>query len=119
MKFLNIKDNYGNLIYSKDWKIFLYLKEKQQTRKLGQVFEWDLYCERKNKHILKKYNAYGFNYELLKVLNPENYIFVKTELGIVMKIQIKQALNDGKFLFYLKDGFEKQLFVPLEKFKFR
>lgn len=108
-----IKDKFGNTIYQKDKSIYLYLKEKQQTRKLGAISpKNELFIRRFNKHIFRKLDAYGFNYSLLQILNPDMKVIVKEEDGTELHTTVKDILQLGDAKQFIQDGFELQIFLP-------
>ena len=63
---------------------------------------------------IRKNNSYGFNEHLIKtgktfdkiklIDDGGTYVFPKSEI-----------LEKGKYLFFKEQGFEKQLFLPLEE----
>ena len=108
-----IKDNKWNMIYSKEGSIYLFLKDKGETRKLGSINQkWELFIRRFNKHIFRKLDAYGFNYNLLKALNPETIVVVKEESGNILRTTVMDILQKWNAKQFIQEGFELQIFLP-------
>lgn len=112
------EDKLWNKIYQSWWAVFLFLSWKG-TRRLWEIYEWDLYVKRKNKHIFNKYNAYWFNNMLLRKLDPAKKIFLQQEDKSVLEITVWKAIEKWKYMNFVKDWFELQLFVPIQEFNFR
>lgn len=115
---IKAEDRLGNKLYQSWWAVFLFLSWKG-TRKLWDIFEWDLYVKRKNKHIFAKLNAYWFNNMLLLSLDPDKKIYLQQEDKSVLEITVKQAIDKWKYMNFSKDWFELQKFVPITEFTFR
>ena len=73
------QDRVGNRIDLEDnGAVFLHLKNKTPSRKLGDIHSGNLYVVRKPaQHIFRKFNAYGFNLTLIKILKPDAQIVVR------------------------------------------
>ena len=109
----------GNKIMAKGGVINLSLSggATSRTRKLGVIdFQKRKLIVKRNRerHVLRKANAYGFNYYLLSESVKFDNIFLKDYEGIY-DIPKKDILNKGSFLFFKQQGFEKQIFMPLEE----
>ena len=98
--------------------IFIRLREEQHRRMIGRV-NFDtrtLHVERDStKHLLKKANAYGFNYYILK--NAQRFdkvVLHETDTGDAFRMEVKFMLSEGEFLFFKEQGFEKQIFLTRE-----
>lgn len=111
------QDRAGNQVYIKDKYVYLHLKEKMETRKLGVINLGNLFVTRKPEHLFRKFNAYGFNMALIKALNPDAKVVVRQYGDKVLTTTAEEILQKGKVLNYAKDGFETQIFMPLDNFK--
>lgn len=100
------------MIYQKDNSIYLYLKDKQQTRKLWSISpRWELFIRRFNKHIFRKLNAYWFCYNLLTQLSPDMVVIVKEEDWTQLETTVWYILQNGDAKQFVSDGFELQIFL--------
>lgn len=114
---IEIKDKNGNMIYQKDKSIYLYLKDKWQTRKLWAISpRWELFIRRFNKHIFRKLDAYWFNYSLMKILNPEMKVIVKQEDGSELYTNVETILTAWDCKQFVQEWFELQIFLPRNLF---
>lgn len=112
------QDRVGNRIDLEDnGAVFLHLKNKTPSRKLGDIHSGNLYVVRKPaQHIFRKFNAYGFNLTLIKILKPDAQIVVRQYGDATLTTTAEQILNKWKVLNYLKDWFEAQIFMPIGDF---
>ena len=111
------QDKAGNQVYIQDKFVYLHLKDKRQTRKLGAINLGNLFVTRKpEQHIFRKFNAYGFNLALIKALQPTAKVVVKQQWDKVLTTTAENILSKGKVLNYSKDGFEAQIFMPIDYF---
>ena len=121
MKTKSIPDQYGNYFEveeSKGWlSVSIKLEKDIRLREIGKVNLKERFIEIKRnkvKHLFRKNNSYGFNEHLIKtgktfdkiklIDDGGTYVFPKSEI-----------LEKGKYLFFKEQGFEKQLFLPLEE----
>ena len=109
-------DEKWNKIYSEWNKIYLYIAPLKSRRELCKVKDDDIYIERKNKHIFRKLNAYGFNYTLMKFLPKESKIYLKQEDNSVLITNSEDVISKGQFLNFWMQWFEKQVFLPIKDF---
>ena len=119
-------DEKGNLLIIKNngKRIILSLKLVAETRyrRLGVVnlAQKTLECRRKfSKHLLRKANAYGFNYNLLDTAKLFDKVRLMDEQNEWV-IPREWILKNGSFLWFLHQGFERQIFanlVDIEQFK--
>lgn len=90
---------------------------KKKRRRLGIINKAvkTFYIRRKRaRHLFLKTNSYGFNYKILS----EALLFDKIRLiddFAEYLIPKKFILEEGKFLFFKSEGFEKQIFITLEQ----
>jgi len=120
-----IKDNYGNSIRIMNTQaglnsfsiIYLNLITEKTPRVIGYINNilQCLHISREyKKHLMKTINSYGFNYCLLSELNSYDYIHLEDEDNKWL-IPKQFILDNGDFLHFLKQGFEKQIFISLSK----
>lgn len=113
-------DEYGNSILAIDngVRIIVQLKLVKETRKrkLGNINikTKTLYVKRiKERHLHRKSNAYGFNYNFLE--GAKRFTKVRLEDNYSeWLIPVEDILQKGIFLHFLEQGFEKQIFVKLD-----
>lgn len=110
------QDKAGNQIYVKDKYVYLHLNAKLQTRRLGAINLGNFFVTKKKEHIFRKLNAYGFNLALIKSLRPDAKVVVRQYGDKVLTSTAEEILQKGQILNYLKDGFETQIFMPIDKF---
>jgi hypothetical protein len=98
--------------------IFIRLANESHRRLIGRVnFKTRiLHVERDSaKHVLLKANAYGFNYYILNNAKKFDTVALhETDTGAVFKMGVRFMLNEGDFLFFKEQGFEKQIFLTRE-----
>lgn len=111
------QDRVGNQVYVKDKIVYLHLKDKMQTRKLGAINLGNLFVTRKpEQHIFRKFNAYGFNLALIKSLKPDAKVSVRQYGDKTLITTAEEILQKWKVLNYARDGFETQIFMPIDDF---
>lgn len=111
-----IEDKRGNKIYDKESTVFLFLKQKGETRRLCTLKDGNIFVKKKNRHIFRSLHAYWFNYELLKSLDIAWFINVWQEDWSHLKTTIWNVIKNGKILNFWSEWFEKQIFLPIDKF---
>ena len=114
-----IKDKAGNMLYKKGNVILLDLVSEDRRRRIGTISETEhnVIVMRRDpkKHLLKVANAYGFCYEFLATARIIKVVRLMIVGGDFYHILIKDILKHGDFLFFKKQGFEKQIFLTLEQ----
>lgn len=109
--YLRIKSN-DKLI-----QLSLKLKSEKKLRRIGTVTKSTKTIDikrKRGKHLHIKSNSYGFNYEVLN--NKKSFDTVRlSDEFCDWKIPLDFILKNGKFLYFLQQGFEKQIFVTLEQ----
>jgi hypothetical protein len=115
------KDEQGNIILvestTKKISIFLRLADEKHRRLIGviDIQHLTLHIERdREKHLLNKANAYGFNYFILDQAKRFNYVCLHESNGNVYLLDREKMIEDGKFLFFKQQGFEKQIFLSID-----
>lgn len=97
-------------------KVFLKLKNIPEKRYIATCVRSTSTIRMKRDrelHLLRKVNAYGFNYEFLF-----NTTFQTVQLADQFdnwKIPKEYILKNGSFLHFQKQGFERQIFLTLEQ----
>ena len=116
-----ISDSVGNKIIASNngdrIKVLLKLNSELRSRLLGYVnikSKSIKIIRKKEVHLLYKNNSYGFNHTLLADAKTFDKILLKDELN-AWKIPTQFILENGKFLFFKEQGFEKQIFISLEQ----
>lgn len=104
----------GNLL-----KISLKLNSESSPRKIGEVKLDDktLMLKRiREKHLFKKNNSYGFNEYLIQNGKTFDKIMLADD-DCVYLFPKNLVLEKGNYLYFKQEGFEKQIFLPLEEMK--
>jgi hypothetical protein len=116
-----ISDSAGNKIIASNngdrIKVLLKLNTELKSRLLGYVnikSKSIKIIRKKEVHLLYKNNSYGFNHTLLADAKMFNKILLKDEFNS-WSIPTQFILDNGKFLFFKEQGFEKQIFVSIEQ----
>ncbi len=116
---MKLIDNDGNRLILGDDGIYLKLKGDPSTRKILSFTGGKIVKYVKKKNIFKPKNGkemIGFNYYSLKLLKERTKLrTIYVRYGRTMRsINIDELLEHGKFLHFLKSGFELQTFYMLE-----
>lgn len=112
-----IEDKTGKMILNNDGKkikVTLLLKGKaKKTIGTIDLVKRTLTVNRiKAKHLLNISNSYGFNHFLLhKATRFDTIILKEKETKAKYKLDRIKLLEAGSFLFFEKQGFERQIFV--------
>ena len=114
-----LQDNWGNVLLLEKSKnrtsIYLRLETERHRRLVGHICHkyLVLHVERDHeKHLLKKANAYGLNLTLLAKAKTFNYVCIHEDNSNEIYLFDKQwAIDNGQFLFFKEQGFEKQIFL--------
>lgn len=111
-----IPDKFGNSIIVENNIISIKLKSESRTREIGVINPQER-CFSVNrireKHLFRKNNSYGFNHYILQNAKKFDKIKLSDDFGTWL-IPIKLILEKGSFLHFNKDGFELQIFLPLD-----
>jgi hypothetical protein len=95
--------------------ITLHLKGKKAARNIGRVRLADRVLEvsrKREKHLMRKANAYGFNEYVLREAKKFDRIELTDEYGTYL-FSRQLVLDMGRYLHFKEEGFEKQLFLSL------
>ncbi|MDD8018603.1 MAG: hypothetical protein PHP42_09540 [Bacteroidota bacterium] len=107
----------SNIRVTQSGEIFLYLPN-QKPKKIGWFNEnGDTFHTQRNpaKHFHRNSNSYGFNYELLRDGNFSRVV-VHLPFGEHLETSREHILENGFFLYFKEQGFEKQRFLALSEF---
>jgi len=113
------KDEEGNAMFREGNNIMLKLLDHPK-RLLGKLnFENGIISVYRDntKHILRINNSYGFNYSMLIKSKSIKNIVIVTNDNEVYIVPTEFIFNNGEFLHFKKTGFEKQIFIGLDKIK--
>lgn len=119
-----IKDKFGNTLkIESSGRILLNLAKESRTRNIG-IYD-------KNNKIFYKYikkenffrstipKSIGFCNNLFLIISKDVKVIIKELNSKNQYIStVERILNNGKFFFFKEQGFEKQLFVTIDKFRF-
>lgn len=116
-----INDDHGNILTTEHLKtrvrIYLKLRDHKRKRDLGYIDKKTrtLHVRRnRERHLHYKANAYGFNYLLLAKATLFDTVVITDDLGRY-KIPRQAVIEGGRFLFFLDQGFERQIFYPVDQ----
>jgi len=115
-----ILDEKGNELIAKtnDNVISLYLKLVEKSERLLGIIdkkEKTFQIKRnREKHIFKRNKSYGFNHYVLKNAKTFDKIYLLDDVTSWI-IPVKFILENGSFMQFQQQGFELQIFIPLEK----
>jgi hypothetical protein len=116
MKEYDMVDTHGNRLYSKGATVYLKLA-KGEHRKLGVIDpKQRVFAVKRErmKHLFRKFNAYGFNHHFFSTPSAAfDKILLEDDFGKYL-IPVKMIL-EGSYLHFLGNGFERQVFLPLER----
>jgi len=111
-------DSIGNRIYREEDNLYLLLQSEVVPRKLGEIDSYNktltTYREY-DKHLFRKTNSFGFNSNLLETATLFNKIILNTDRDEAFVIPVSYILENGEYLFFRQQGFEKQIFIKLEQ----
>jgi hypothetical protein len=115
-----ILDEKGNELIAKTNGnvISLYLKLVEKSERLLGIIdknEKTFQIQRnREKHIFKRNKSYGFNHYVLKNAKTFDKIYLLDDVTSWI-IPVKFILENGSFMQFQQQGFELQIFIPLEK----
>jgi hypothetical protein len=111
-----IPDKFGNSIIVSQNVISLQLKAENRIREVGIINLQEKYLSVnriREKHLFRKNNSYGFNHYILSNAKKFDKVMLSDDYGTWL-IPIKLILEKGSFLHFNKEGFELQIFLPLD-----
>lgn len=116
-----VSDDHGNTLTAIHTKTRVRLSLKLNTykykRDLGFIDKKTrtLHIKRnRERHLYKNNNSYGFNYILLAKASLFDTVVINDDLGRY-RIGRQTIIEEGRFLYFLAHGFEKQIFYPIDK----
>ena len=120
-KDINIKvaivdPTHNALICYKDGRVAIKLQTEKRERKVGLIKDEVLFVDRSyDKHLLRKANAYGFNYNLLKRFKDFKNVCINEDDCATYVVPVQTILDMGRVMFFKnsEDGnsFEVQIFL--------
>ena len=111
-----IPDKFNNSIIISGNIISIKLKSESRKREIGVINPQERYFavnRIREKHLFRKNNSYGFNHYILQNAKKFDKIKLSDDFGTWL-IPIKLILEKGSFLHFNKNGFELQIFLPLD-----
>lgn len=114
MNSITVHDTQGNEIIRNGNDLLLGLSGERRTRKIGSISNGVLYVRRRRSHIMDVNKSYGFNHHILSNARMFDKVNIKDDYGIY-ELPVSVILDKGDFLFFKKQGFEKQIFLPLDE----
>lgn len=112
-----MKDEFGNKITVRGDVIYLELAGRKTKRQIGTIMTGTkrlLVHRKRGVHLMQKKNSYGFNHFILKNATKFDKLLVKDEGGLY-QIPVNEILENGTFSYFKQQGFERQIFYPLDK----
>jgi hypothetical protein len=116
-------DPIGNaLICYKDGKVMLTISTESRDRKIGFIKDKMLFVDRSyDKHLHRKSNSYGFNYNLLKLAKSFDKVAINEDDERLFVVPKDIIMNFGKVMYFKnsEDGnsFEVQIFLSRDIIK--
>ena len=112
-----VKDSVNRIIYIK-------LASENKPRKIWYINpkkRWLVVLRKKSRHFHRLSKSYGFNFEILDKAQQFDKILLRENMGTksakTYEIPVKVILEEGEFLFFKEQGFEKQIFLKLKRIK--
>jgi hypothetical protein len=116
------EDSAGNKLYQNGTSVMLYIAKEERHRNIGNLVVkkngvWCYYKSVSKRNLFRTTNSIGINYALLEKLpdNAEILIFLNHANQYILTKN--EVLKHGSFLHFKTSGFEKQIFVPIEKWR--
>jgi hypothetical protein len=109
-------DKYGNELTCKDGRVFLRLNGTSRSRCLGVISGETFYTQRKTEaHLMRTLEDIGFNWHLIK-RGTFNKVVVEISDGRILRTTREHILQCGSTKFFKNQGFELQIFLPINQF---
>lgn len=108
-------DEYNNKLYREGNQVWLELDSLSHRKNLGTIITNNTLRTWRNydNHLHRKSNSFGFNLKLLKSGWFKDVTLV-TNRDEVFHVSVADILKNGKVLFFKQQGFEKQIFYPVD-----
>lgn len=118
MKTVHKQDDFGNkLTLHNTGQIHLQLKGERRPRYIGKFIKenhlWHYEKMLKEEHRMIKNDSWGLNWSIVEKMDPEAIITLTTEKARY-SIRVRDARDNGEFLHFKSQGFERQFFIPLK-----
>jgi hypothetical protein len=100
-------------------KINLKLQSEKTQRLIGTVKIEDktlILKRKKAKHLFRKNNSYGFNEYLIQNGQTFDKIMLADDDAVYL-FPKSLVVEKGNYLYFKQEGFEKQIFLPLDELK--
>ena len=100
-------------------KINLKLQSEKTQRLIGTVKMEDktlILKRKKAKHLFRKNNSYGFNEYLIQNGQTFDKIMLADDDAVYL-FPKSLVVEKGNYLYFKQEGFEKQIFLPLDELK--
>jgi len=118
----SLSDDYGNLLITKNngKRVLLSLKlvsERNKFRRIGTINLEQRVLDirrKRGRHLFNMNESYGFNYKLLSEAKLFDTVRLSDEHQI-WKFPKQFVIDNGSFLHFKKEGFERQIFVTLQQ----
>ena len=108
-------DSQGNKMGMGDDGVYLQLAKSKKVLQIFKIKHGKLSKWVSERNIFKKVNAIGFNYHALMMLKEKGY----NSMSIIVEnhgthhVKISDLLKEANFLWFKREGFEKQVFWTL------
>lgn len=117
-----VKDKQDNVLILENClegcNLFIRLAKERHRRLIGRINKTTrrMHIERDPyKHLLNKANSYGFNHHVLEHGQTFDHVVIhELQTKKIFKIPRLDMLEEGQFLFFKEQGFEKQIFLKRE-----
>ena len=109
----------GSRLYNENDTIYLQVGNEPKARKIGWLVRKQkrFFTERiPSRHLHAKSQCYGFCFQLLKNAQAFDEVVI-VEPTRMLCAKVKDILDENNFLYFKTQGFERQIFYPLNKFK--
>ena len=112
-------DNLGNILTaSVSGELGLKLFSEDRERMVGRYFDYKgkiSYYKKVNEkaHLMRVNNSWGINFSLIEKLHDDAIIVIDSEKSRYI-ISIREAKEVWDFRHFKTQGFEKQVFIPLQ-----
>lgn len=111
-----VDTTHNALICYKDGRVSIKLNSENRERKIGVIHDEMLFVHRSmEKHLLRKTNSYGFNYNLLKKAKSFKWVCINEDDCDTYVVPVQVILDMGKVMYFKnsEDGnsFEVQIFL--------
>lgn len=111
-------DKHGNSLWiMNSGNVFLKLAKETKKRRLGYIDRGKrIFMVRRKRatHLFRKINSYGFNHHLISKAKSFDKISLRDEFG-EYEFSVSKVMEHGKtHLHFKQQGFELQIFLPLE-----